>query len=272
MTKISSTDRSHYLEKIKPYETVIKTLLAREQTTLQDIKQSNDDSGFQKLVYLADEMIFLASNCLVVGGVSQSMLNIRSEDALNEARKSIYKAVIYLERVVSPLVDAPFAEYEERLAKIAAIDVKSRYDMVKKLGLVLDLLKNAYGENTKWRWAFVEIEGRYAAVAKNALNLKAALANTDPRSPDYEPTVHYLHLVEKLLGEAADRYRERYELSTNHINDLKMGIHFLNALRRIHGIFGERYNAEIIKKKAEIWTVKLEHDMKKQKEAVLKKL
>jgi len=272
MTKISSTDRSHYLEKIKPYETVIKTLLNREQATLQDIKQNNDDTGALKRFFLADEMVFLASNYIVIGGISQSMLNIRSEDALNEARKSIYKAVIYLEQVVTPLVDAPFAEYEARLVKIASVDVKSRYSTVRKLGLVLDLLKNAYGSNTKWQWAFVEIEGRYAAVAKNTLNLKLALRNNDPRSPDYEPTVHYLHLIEKLLAEAADRYREKYELSTNHSDDLKMGIRFLNALRRIHGIFGERYNAEIIKKKAEIWTVKLEHDMKKQKEAALKKL
>ncbi|MCL2205590.1 MAG: hypothetical protein FWB82_03615 [Treponema sp.] len=271
MAKISNEERYNYLEKIKPYKATIQLLLKREQTLLQVIKRDSKGAASQRLI-LADEMIFLASNYIVLGGVSQSMLKQRSEEALNDGRKSLYKAVIYLEEVVSPLIDAPFSEYEERLGEISTVDAQMRYDIVRKLGLAMELLESAYGDNTKWRWAFVELEGRYAAVAKNIIDLKSAVANTDPRSPDYEPTVYHLRLMKRLLLHAATRYREKYELSTNRIDDFKMGVNFLNALKRVHILLGERDDAETIKKKAGIWSSKLELDMKKQDEAALKRI
>jgi hypothetical protein len=117
----------------------------------------------------------------------------------------------------------------------------------------------------------VELEGRYAAVAKNIINLRNAVANSDPRSPDYEPTVYHLRMIKKLLMQAADRYREKYELSTNRTDDFKQGIIFLSALRRVSIILGDREGAETAKKKLDIWTLKLESDLKKQEEMNQKK-
>jgi len=270
MAKISNEDRHKYLEKIKPYKATIQSLLKREELTLKALKK--DESGVAiKRLALSEEMISLAANYIVLNGISQSMLKLRSEESLNDGRKSLYKAVIYMEEVVSPLIDAPFSEYEEKLAEIRSVTTQKRYTLVKKLGLVMQLLQNAYGDKTKWRWAFVELEGRFATVAKNIMNLKTAVANTDPSSVDYEPTMYHLKLLKKLLHQAADRYREKYELSTNRIDDFKMGILFLNSLRRIHAVLGERENAETLKRKADIWTSKLEMDMKKQEEAAHKK-
>jgi hypothetical protein len=217
-------------------------------------------------------MINLASNYIILSGVSQSMLKLRNEEALNDSRKSLYKAVIYLEEVVSNLVDAPYSEYEEKLQAIASVETQKRYLLVRRLGLAIQLLEDAYGDNTKWKWAFVELEGRFAATVKNLLDLKKAAVNTDPRSPDYEPTMYHLRLVKKLLMQAADRYRERYELSTNRIDDFKMGIHFLSALRRIHMILGDRDDADAVKKKLDIWASRLEVDIRKQEEAAAKKV
>jgi hypothetical protein len=134
------------------------------------------------------------------------------------------------------------------------------------MGLAIQLLENAYGDNSKWRWSFVELEGRFAAVAKNIFDLKAAVINTDPRSPHYAPTVYHLRMIKKLLMQAADRYRNKYELSTNRIDDFKQGINFLNALRRIHILLGERDEAETVGKKLDIWSTKLESDCRKHEE------
>ena len=270
MAKISNEDRHQYYEKIKPYKEMIQSLLKREQIVLQTIKKDSRGAAFKRLT-LAEEMVFLASTYIILGGVSQSMLKIRNEESLNDGRKSLYKAVIYLEEVVSPLVDAPFSDYEERLVEIAPMDARRRYDLIRKIGIALQLLEDAYGDNTKWKWAFVELEGRFAVVAKNIMDLKSAVANTDPRSPDYEPTVYHLRMMKKLLLQAADRYREKYELSTSRIDDFRMGINFLNSLRRIHAILGERSDAETVKKKADIWSSKLEVDLKKQEEAAHKR-
>ena len=271
MAKVSLEDKNQYYDKIRPYREILRALLENEQKILAAVKKDNTRAGYVR-IDLSGEMINLASHYIIMNGISQSMLKLRNEEALNDGRKSLYKAVIYLEEVASPLVDAPFSEYEEKLAEIAPLDAYRRYLLTRKMGLAIQLLENAYGDNTKWKWAFVELEGRYAAVAKNILDLKKAVVNTDPRSPDYEPTVLHLNLIKKLLIQAADRYREKYELSTNRIDDFKMGIHFLNSLRRIHSIFSERDNAETIKKKSDIWSAKLEMDIKKREEAAVKRI
>jgi hypothetical protein len=271
MARVSNEDRHQYFEKIKPYKAAIQALLKRDELARQTLKSNDEGAGLKRLV-LAEEMIALTANYIILNGISQSMLKMRNEEALNDGRKSLYKAVICLEETVSPLLDAPFSDYEERLAEIESVDARRRYFIVRKMGLVIQLLENAYGDNSKWKWAFVELEGRFAIVVKNIMNLKTAVAGTDPSSPDYEPTMFHLRLIKKLLLQASDRYREKYELSTNRIDDFKMGIHFLNSLRRISALLGERETAETLKKKVDIWTTKLEMDMKKQEEAAAKRL
>ena len=271
MAKISNADRYKYLDKIEPYKDIIQSMLKHEEITLDIMKRDPTDTPFKRLS-LSEEMIALTSNYIILNGISQSMLKLRNEEALNDGRKTLYKAVIHLEEVVSPLLDVPFSDYENKLEDINTVDAEKRYTIIKKMGLVLQLLEDAYGDNTKWRWAFVELEGRFATVAKNIMNLKTAVINTDPESPDYEPTLYHLGFIKKLLMQAADRYREKYELSTNRIDDFKMGINFLNALRRIHSLLGEREQLETVKKKADICTTKLEMDTKKQEETTFKRI
>ena len=52
-------------------------------------------------------------------------------------------------------------------------------------------------------------------------------------------------------------------LSTGRIDDFRLGINYLLALRRIHLILNERNEAEEAKKKADIWKEKMDKDHKK---------
>jgi hypothetical protein len=265
MAKISSAERLRYLEKIKRYRETVDKLLGLEKDTLVLIRKESEGAGIKRLG-LAEDMLNLASNYIIMSDVSQAMLGSRNEDFLNDARKSLYKSVIYMEEAVSNYVDAPLSDYEDRLAEIASVSAARRYFLVRKMGLAIRLLENAYGDNSKWRWSFVELEGRFAAVTKNIMDLKRAVVNTDPRSPEYESTVYHLRLIKKLLAQAADRYREKYELSTNSIEDFKSGISFLSALRRIYSVIGGREDVELTKKKLDIWTSKLESDIRNHTE------
>ncbi|MDR2182063.1 MAG: hypothetical protein LBN92_05215 [Treponema sp.] len=262
MAKISVEERNRYQEKIKPYRDKIVEISGREKNILMAIKKEGANAATKRIA-LVEEMLNLASYQIIISLVSQARLKVKEENALNDGRKSLYKSVIYLEEVVSTFVDAPYADYEEKLAEIAGMDAARRYFLISKMGLAINLLENAYGDNTKWKWSFVELEGRFAAVAKNIMDLKSAVSNTDPRSPAYEPTVYHLRLIKKLLSQAADRYREKYELSTNRIDDFKQGINFLGALRRVHVLMGDRDEAETVKKKLDIWSAKLETDIKR---------
>jgi hypothetical protein len=270
MARISDEARHLYLKKTEGYREVIEAILQQEKKILAAIQQDSENTACKRIV-LVDEMLNLASYYILLSNVSQSMLKNKNEDALNDGRKALYKGIIYLEEIVTSRVDALFSEYEDKLAQLEPIDITRRYLLIRKMGLCIDLLENAYGDNTKWRWSFVDIEGRYAAVAKNILDLKKAVSNTDPRSPFYEPTVCHIRLVEQLLDQAADRYREMYELSTHRIEDFRTGIHFLGALRRIYTLLGNREEAELVKKKFEIWSAKLEADLKKRNEPSSKK-
>jgi len=266
MAKVTDSDRQMYYEKVKIYVSMTKALLDTEKKLLVEAKKNTPNSPLQKLT-LCDEMLNLASYYMAINGISQSVLKNKNEEALNDARKSLYKAVIYLEEVVSNFIDAPFSDYEDKLSTIESFDQNKRYYLICKMGLAIDLLEQAYGDNSKWRWTFVEIEGRYAAVAKNIINLKNVYANMSPGADFYDATVYHLRLIKKLLAQAADRYREKYELSTSQTLDFKTGINFLAALRRIHIVLADNEESQEIKKKLAIWSAKLETDLKKQEEA-----
>jgi hypothetical protein len=230
---------------------------------LMMIEKDPTGASYKRLM-LTDEMLYLTTLYLAKHNLSVAMLSVKNEDALNDARKTLYKAVIYLEEVVTNYIDVPYADYEDKVSEIRNLPESKRYYLVRKLGLAIRQIMDAYGDNTKWRWTFVELEARFATVSKNILDLKTASKDgLDPHSADYDDTVYHLRLVKRLLQQAADRYREKYELSTGRIDDFRLAINYLLALRRIHLILNERDAAEEAKKKADIWKGKMETDHKK---------
>lgn len=264
MAKVTESARQVYAERVATYQQQIDALLIREKNMVNMIEKDSNGASYKRLM-LTDEMLFLTTLFLAKHYLSVSELGVKNEDALNDARKTLYKAVIYLEEVVTNYIDAAFSEYEDKVMEIRNLPEAKRYYLIRKLGLAIRLVVDAYGDNTKWRWTFVELEARFAAVAKNILDLKAASKNgLDPHSPEYDDTVYHLRLVKRLLQQAADRYREKYELSTGRIDDFRLAINYLLALRRIHIILGESSEAEEIKRKAGIWKEKMEKDHKKK--------
>jgi hypothetical protein len=260
MAKLNENDRNSYSEKIKIYRVAAEAILKTEQEMLKVIKQKKFGYALKHLE-ISEVMLNLASNYIVMNGISMSVLGQKNEEVLNEARKTLYKGIIYLEEIIGSSVDAVFSDYEKQLALIDDINPAQRYRLIRKMGLAIQLLENAYGDNTKWRWTFVDMEGRYAVVARNIIDLRNIFINIDPNSPHYEPTIFHLRLVRKLLMQAADRYREKYELSTNRIDDFKVGVSFLSALKRLNILTGDQLDAATAKKKLDIWTQKLNADI-----------
>lgn len=263
MPKAAEERNEKYEAQMASYQEQIDAVSRKEKRVLDSIAQ-NPAAAALKRILLADEMLYVVSLYLARHTLSVSVLRTKNEDALNDARKTLYKAVIYLEETVSDFVDAPYADYADKVDQLGSFPEAQRYYLVRKLGLAIRMVEDAYGDNTKWRWTFVELEARFATVAKNIIDLKkASKEGLDPHAPDYDVTVYHLRLVKKLLAQAADRYREKYELSTGRIDDFRLGIQYLLALRRIHLLLNEREDAEESKRKAEIWNQKMEKDHKK---------
>ncbi|GHU42365.1 hypothetical protein FACS1894190_11600 [Spirochaetia bacterium] len=257
MVKTTNESQQHYNDKIRPYEISIAKLLKTEPDILNECRKSPETAAV-KLFNLSNDMLNLTSNYLVINGISVSVLNNKNEDALMEAKKSLSKAIIYLENIVTSRIDVPYSDYEENLSELASIEPEKRLFLVKKTGITLDLLENAFGDNSKWRWSFVDLEGRFSAVAKNLLDLKLAFANNDPSSPNYEALLHHTFIVKQLLSKTADRFHDRFEVSTKRPEDLRCAISFLGALKRILVLLNNANEAESITKKIDVWTGILE--------------
>ena len=142
----------------------------------------------------------------------------------------------------------------------------TRYSFLRKLGFSIDAVEDGFGAGSKWKWSFVELEGRFAVIAKNLLNLRTFVAKLDPRIDGYNDRTSHLSLCKELLQNAADRYREKYELSTLRLDDMKQAISYLGALKRLHAILGEDEGMDVVNKKIDAWKIKLESDERKQKE------
>lgn len=247
------------------YQEEINRILEQEKAIAATVAQDPDGSMYKKIM-LADEMIYLVTLYLAKYQLASSFSAGKAEDLLNDARKALYKVIICLEEIVSNLIDAPFSEYEEKVQKIKQVPQKHRYYLIRKLGLALDLVMRAYGTSSKWKWSFVELQGRFAGVAKNILDLKdTASSGLNPRDPEYETTMFHIRLVKRLLQQAADKYREKYEMATSSIDDFRLAIQYLSALYRIHIILNERNAAEDVKKKIDIWSDKMEKDLQRKK-------
>jgi len=266
MAKITDKDRQRYHEKVKVFSTMTKALLKTEKDLLMATRDNTPESSIKKLS-IVDEMLNLASGYMAVNGVSLVVLKVKNEEALNDARKALYKAVIYLEGIVTNEIDVPFSEIEEKLSLIGTFDPDQRYNLIRKMGLAIDMLEYAYGDNSKWKWSFVELEGRFAVVAKNIMDMRNAYNNSSSDSEYYESTVYHLRLIKELLERGASRYRDKYELSTQQLGDFKTGLLFLRALRRLHVILSEPEEAEAVKKKIGIWKIKMEADIKRKEDA-----
>ena len=265
MGKISQVAKDMYSERVEEYKVTTEEILASEKAVLASVEK-DPSGGEYKKVALADDRLNLASLYLLLNRLSLSLLGIKNDAFLNEARRSCYQSVIYLEDVVSNVIDAPFSEYSESLEAIEELPNEKRYQLAQKLGYTIQSVEEDFGDNSKWRWSFVELEGRYTTVTKNLMDLKTVIAGLDPRVPGYESRLEHLRLVKDLLQRSADRYREKYELSTSRIDDFKQAISFLSALKRIHTLLGEAPQADVIKRKIDVWKTKMEDDEKRLEE------
>ncbi|MCL2558145.1 MAG: hypothetical protein FWE09_06665 [Treponema sp.] len=254
-------------ERVKPYHEEAKRILLDEKAELEAIKADGQAAGSYsspKKMALAEEMLNLASQYLAVNGISGELLKSRDESALGEARKAVLKSIMYAEEVVTGYVDAPFSDYKDKLDEIESVSPAARFALVQKMGLSIDLIELGYGDNSKWKWTFADLSGRLAVVAKNLLNLDQIAANTDMRSPHYEPTIRHLRLTRKLLANAAERQREKYELFSKSADDFSKSLNYLSALKRLNLLTGAREEADIIRRKIDVWNSKLTADMKRK--------
>ena len=158
MKKPSEEARRRYAEYSKDYKNAIEAIIEKEKKLKEVFAKGGAGVNYQKLT-LAEDNLDIVANLLLMSSLSMSFLGVKNEAYLNDARKCIYKAIIYLEEIVTGYIDAPFSDYEQGLESISSFSDENRYNLVRKLGFTIDSLEEGFGENSKWKWSFVELEG-----------------------------------------------------------------------------------------------------------------
>lgn len=265
MAKLTEENRALFKKEALQYQNLINATLEKEKSMLAVIKSNSTGIEYQKLT-LSEEMIYVASLHNAINTASLRILEVKNNDALNDARKALYKAIIYLEDIVTSFINVAPSEMTEYMENISNTPISKRYYLVRKLGLAIQMVIDAFGDNSKWKSSFVELEGRFAVVAKNLFDFKGYVKNYfDPNSPDYETTVLYIRLIKKLLDKSANSYRDKYELSSRRLDDMQAAINTLLALRRVCSALSETEEADELKRKAITWKDKMEADQKSGK-------
>lgn len=287
MEKISGEAKKRYAERVKEYKERIDEINDKNKELEGRVAKTSKSQGLTSGQYrgdqftdlealeevnsirfeLADRYLNIVSYYNLMNALSLSLLGIKNESFLNDGRKSCYKSIIYMEEIVSPYIDAAFSDYKQGVDSLAEFDDGAKHRFLCKLGFAIDSVIEGFGSGSKWKWSFVELQGRYAVIAKNLLNLKTFIMQLDPRVEGYSERLAHVQLVKKLLQQSADRYREKYELSTMRLDDIKKAILFLAAMKRLYALLGEVEDSEVVKKKMEIWKTKMEDDQKKKEMA-----
>ncbi|MGL4981923.1 MAG: hypothetical protein ACRC4W_03540 [Treponemataceae bacterium] len=250
MEKISEEVREDFNQKTASYRDTISQISIKEKNTLVTL-HSNPPNAAKIKFELTEDMLYMTSLYIIISNLSCEMLDVRNEDCLNEARKTLYRAVIYMEEIVSNYIDVPFSDYEKQLASLSHVSVASRYSFVQKFGLAIELLISAYGNNTKWKWSFTELQGRFAVIAKNLLDLVQASKDFfNMQSANHEVTTQYFHLLKKLFPLVIDGYHNRYKFSSKSSDDLRLSGLLCAAYRRILLVFNQVEEADEYNKKS----------------------
>jgi hypothetical protein len=246
-----------YAEKTSRYNSVINELLKLEGTMLSSGQDDPEKAAKNKLE-LSEKMLDLESYYLVLNSLSVIIFKRKNVNAINEARKSLSRAMNYAENAVTNRVDALYSEYKDHVEKLAGVGSETRFNFARKMGLAIDILEDAFGDDSKWRWSFIELKGRHAAITKNLFALDKAVEYADPSSDVYAPSVMHLRLIKKLLGESAINYRDRFEIFSKKVDDLHIGRNFMNALKYIHIVLGESDGAETAKSQSDLFESKIQ--------------
>ncbi len=272
MAKVSDEARTRYFERIRDYKNQIERSLSDELEIQQSLNAADGNDPFKKLG-MAESNFPILSNYLIMNQLSLNLLGVKNENYLNEARKVCYKIVIYLEDVFSSLLDVPYSDYSGKLEAVQDYPELKRFLLIKKLGFSVSMVKDGFGENSKWKWSIIELEGRVATLARNVIDLKKFVAGMDPRVEGFRERKAHFKMTCRLLQSSADDYRMKYELSTGRMDDFKTAINFLAALKRFLVFANQKKEVEELTKKIDIWKQKMESDAKQfEKEERIKRL
>ena len=270
MAKITQEQREIYQQQIRFYKNNIEEI--QKKINLMKIEIVKDKSKEPVIRFnMANMILNLITHYCSMNEISVHLMEVKNTAFLEKARQQLYEAIINIEKIVTDYLDVPFGEYEEKLGLISDVSDTQRLNFIKKLGYCIHLVQEDFGENTKWKWSFIEIDGRFAVITKNLFDLKKFQKLDDPREEGFHERKSHFSLIQRLLFNASQGCRDKFELVTKEVADLKKAIDFQRSLLRLNQLTGDNDKIEKCKKQIEFWTNLLEKTEAQKEEEKRKK-
>ncbi|MCL1865411.1 MAG: hypothetical protein FWF73_06325 [Spirochaetes bacterium] len=185
---------------------------------------------------------------LKMNDLSVNMLGIKNNKSLDMSKSNFSKILLLFKETVGDEVERDsLKENEDYLQRIDKINPRQILDLLIRLDTIFSNLRSKMGEESKWKWLFVELQAKLAVITRNCINFSDILKYRDPREQFFRDRNEHLRMAKNALEEAAKQYRTKYELSAKSREDLKKSIEMLEALRKIHFTLGESSEADQIK-------------------------
>ena len=264
MARITDEQRSECTKKQDVYRSQIAQIVSEETVTLDGLSLLDPVAAAQARYKLSNSMIDLASMHFHINELSIHLLDIKNEEPLVEARKAIYKSITYLEEIVTNSLNVPFSEYAESTALLSGISINSKFLLIRKIGLAIDLVAGSLNDSSKWKSNLVELQGRLAIVTKNMVDMPDLVREFfDLQSKDHPMAVHYVNMLKTLYAKSIEDYNDRFDMITHSPDDLRLAANFADTYTRILTAIADNDAVADNKKLAEFLHDKYEANAKK---------
>ncbi len=261
---ISKAQKAAYNDEIK----TLKSEIENYDRLIKDVmlkKKKNEKLEPYYNIEIVNYLLSSIEQNVKINELSVNMLGIKNNKSLDMAKSNFSKVLQLMKENFGDEVDREsLKENEEYLAKIGRLNARQILDLTNRINDTFHSLKNSMGEDSKWKWLFVELQAKVAVMNRNLINFSDIQKYRDPRTEFFHDRREHLTLAKDSLEEAAKQYRTKYELSAKAREDLKRSIELLEALRKIHMILGESNEADKLKTTIDAARFTLEAGDKKQ--------
>ena len=261
MAVVSKAEKAAYNDEIKDIKREVDQIKKSINEAFSKRKKNPNILRYYSLEMASKEMDAI-DNFVKMNDLSIEMLKIKNNTYLENARKEFYKVLQHMEEVVGADLDRSLKENDEYLATINKFNPKQILAFVQRMHRILNTLKNKFGQESKWKWSFVEWQARAAVITKNITSFSEIAKYRDPRVEFFHERRELMQLSKESLTEAARQFRTKYEMAGKARDDLKKSIDYLAALRKIHVLFGEDTEATKLKNIIDAANMALEADDK----------
>ncbi len=206
----------------------------------------------------------LISLYINMSDASLEYLEIKNAAYLENARKDYYKALQLLEEVAGNEIDRPLSENRDYLEQIDQLNIRNIYQILRKLVFTFDTLVDKMGETSKWKWSFIDVQVRVAALIKNMINFTELEKFRNFKSEFFKDREDLLKLCKSNLEDAAKASRSKYEMSTLAPEDIVKAVALLSSLRSIQVLYAESAEAEKTRTQIDALKLRLENEERKE--------